>query len=100
MFVLLNILKYMTKILAVKYPTSTDRVRTTTDHLRTIIDVPDVTKIKELFGSLLFRDSQLYRYNYCLVKHDGKMYVIEPVDLEKCTYSRKQIEYHPFSNMI
>ena len=100
MFVLLNILKYMTKILAVKYPTSTDRVRTTTDHLRTVIDVPDVNKIKDMFASLLFHESAFFRYNYCLVKHEDKMYVIEPVDLEKCTYSRKQVEYHPFSNMI
>jgi REP element-mobilizing transposase RayT len=90
----------MTKILAVKYPSSTDRVRPNSDHLHTVIDVPDVSKIKELFGSLLFRDSELYRYNYCLVKHEGKMYVIEPTDIEKRLYSRKSVDYHPLCDMI
>ena len=53
-----------------------------------------------MFGSLLFNDSALYRYNYCLVRFDNKMYVIEPVDLAKCTYVRKQVEYHPLQHMI
>ena len=90
----------MTKVLAVKYPSSTDRVRQTVDHLRQVFDVPDVNKIKDLFGTLLFNDNNLYRYNYCLVRFDNKLYVIEPVDLVKCTYVRKAVDYHPFSDMI
>ena len=90
----------MTKVLAVKYPSSTDRVRQTVDHLRQVFDVPDVSKIKDLFGTLLFNDNNLYRYNYCLVRFDNKLYVIEPVDLVKCTYVRKAVDYHPFSDMI
>lgn len=90
----------MTKVLAVKYPSSTDRVRQTVNHLRQVFDVPDVSKIKELFGTLLFNDNNLYRYNYCLVRFDNKLYVIEPVDLVKCTYVRKAVDYHPFSDMI
>jgi len=90
----------MTKVLAVKYPSSTDRVRQTVNHLRQVFDVPDVNKIKELFGTLLFNDNNLYRYNYCLVRFDNKLYVIEPVDLVKCTYVRKAVDYHPFSDMI
>lgn len=90
----------MTKVLAVKYPSSTDRVRQTVDHLRQVFDVPDVNKIKELFGTLLFNDNNLYRYNYCLVRFDNKLYVIEAVDLVKCTYVRKAVDYHPFSDMI
>ena len=90
----------MTKVLAVKYPSSTDRVRQTVDHLRQVFDVPDVNKIKELFGTLLFNDNNLYRYNYCLVRFDNKLYVIEPVDLVKCTYVRKAVDYHPFRDMI
>lgn len=90
----------MTKVLAVKYPSSTDRVRQSFDHLRQVFDVPDVNKIKELFGTLLFNDNNLYRYNYCLVRFDNKLYVIEPVDLVKCTYVRKAVDYHPFSDMI
>ena len=90
----------MTKVLAVKYPTSTDRVKQSFDHLRQVFEVPDVNKIKDLFGTLLFGDNALFRYNYCLVRFDNKMYVIEPVDIVKCTYVRKQVEYHPLSNMI
>jgi len=90
----------MTKVLAVKYPSSTDRVRQTVDHLRQVFDVPDVNKIKELFGTLLFNDNNLYRYNYCLVKYNNELFVVEPVDLDKRTYVRKKVEYHPLQNMV
>ena len=90
----------MTKVLAVKYPTSTDRVRQSFDHLRQVFEVPDVSKIKDLFGTLLFGDNALFRYNDCLVSFDNKMYVIEPVDIAKCTYVRKQVDYHPLGDMI
>lgn len=90
----------MTKVLAVKYPTSTDRVRQSFDHLRQVFDVPDIDKIKDLFGTLLFGDNALFRYNYCLVRFDNKLFVVEPVDIAKCTYVRKQVEYHPLQHMI
>lgn len=90
----------MTKLLAVRYPSSTDRVKQSVDHLRQVFDVPDVSKIKELFTTLLFDENALFRYNYCLVKFNDKLYVIEPVDLAKCTYVRKQVEYHPLGDMI
>ena len=90
----------MTKVLAVKYPSSADRVKQSFDHLRQVFEVPDVNKIKDLFGTLLFGDNALFRYNYCLVRFDNKLYVIEPVDLVKCTYVRKAVDYHPFSDMI
>ena len=87
-------------MLAVRYPSSVDRVRQSFDHLRQVFDVPDVSKIKDMFGSLLFNDSDLYRYNYCLVRFDDKLFVIEPVDLAKCTYARKAVVYHPLQHMI
>jgi len=90
----------MTKVLAVKYPSSVDRVKHSFNHLRRVFEVSDVSKIKDLFGTLLFDEKSLFRYNYCLVKFNDKMYVIEPVDLVKCTYVRKQVEYHPLSDMI
>jgi hypothetical protein len=90
----------MTKVLAVRYPSSTDRVRQTVDHLRQVVDVPDINTIKDVFGQLLFNDSQLYRYSYCLVRFDNKLYIVEPVDLAKCTYVRRTIQYHPLSHMI
>ena len=69
-------------------------------HFVKLFDVPDVSTIKDMFGQLLFNDSQLYRYNYCLVRFDNKLYVVEPVDLAKCTYVRKAVEYHPLQHMI
>lgn len=89
----------ITKILAVKYPRSTDRYRNTLDHLRQIFEV-EVANVKDEIGKLLFHDSEFFRYNYLLVKYDDKMYVIEASDINKRTYSRKQVSYHPFSNMI
>ena len=90
----------MTKVLAVKYPSSTDRVKQSFDHLRQVFEVPDVSKIKDLFGTLLFGVNALFRYNYCLVRFDNKLFVIEPVDIAKCTYVRKAVDYHPLSDMI
>ena len=90
----------MTKVLAVKYPSSVDRVRQSFDHLRQVFDVPDVSTIKDMFGSLLFNDSALYRYNYCLVKYNNELFIVEPIDLVKQTYVRKKIEYHPLQNMV
>lgn len=90
----------MTKILAVKYPSSTDRIRHSVDHLRQIFEVPDVNKIKDLFSSLLFDHNSLCRYNYCLIKFDNKLYIVEPVDYEKFIYSRKVVEYHPLQHLI
>lgn len=90
----------MTKVLAVKYPSSVDRVKQSFDHLRQVFEVPDIAKIKDLFSTLLFDESALFRYNYCLVRFDNKLYVIEPVDLAKCTYVRKQVELHPFSHLL
>lgn len=90
----------MTKVLAVKYPSSVDRVRQSFDHLRQVFDVSDVSTIKDMFGSLLFNDSALYRYNYCLVKYNNELFIIEPVDLSKCTYVRKKIEFHPLQHMV
>jgi len=90
----------MTKLLAVKYPSSVDRVRQSFDHLRQVFDVSDVNTIKDMFGQLLFNDSALYRYNYCLVRFDNKLFVIEPVDLVKCTYVRRPIQYHPLSYLL
>jgi hypothetical protein len=90
----------MTKLLAVRYPSSVDRVRGDTDHLRKIVDIEDVNIIKNLIGELLFNINNLFRYNYCLIKHDNKLYVIEPTDYEKNTYSRKLVGYHPMSHML
>ena len=90
----------ITKVLAVRYPSSVDRVKSNTDHLHTVREVEDVSKIKELFGELLFNDNALYRYNYCMVKHDGRYFIIEATDYEKRTYCRKEISYSPLTHLL
>ena len=90
----------MTKVLAVRYPSSVDRVRSDTNHLRKVIDVEDANIIKNLIGELLFNVNELFRYNYCLINHDNKLYVIEATDYDKNLYSRKQVGYHPLSHLI
>lgn len=90
----------MTKVLAVKYPSSVDRVKQSFDHLRQVFEVPDVSKIKDMFATLLFDESTLFRYNYCLVKYNNELFVVEPVDLDKRIYVRKKVEYHPLQNMV
>lgn len=92
----------MTKLLAVRYPSSVDRVRPGLDHLTKVIEVEDANTIKDVIGELLFNNNMnvLFRYNYCLIKHNNKMYVIEPSDYDKNLYSRKSVDYHPLSHLI
>lgn len=96
----MNITNKTTKLLAVRYPTSVDRVRGSLDHLRKVIEVNDVSTIKSTIGELLFNVNTLFRYNYCLINHNDKLYVIEPMDYEKNVYSRKEVAAHPLSQLI
>lgn len=89
-----------TKVLAVRYPSSVDRVKSGLDHLKKVFDVEDASKVKDLIGELLFNINTLFRYNYCLIKHDNKLYVIEATDYDKNLYSRKSVDYHPLSHLI
>lgn len=90
----------MTKVLALRYPASVDRINVKLDHLNKVFDVEDATKVKDLIGELLFNINMMFRYNYCLIKHDNKLYVIEPSDYDKNLYSRKLVNYHPLSHLI
>jgi len=89
----------MTKILAVKYPSSTDRVKSNTDHLHSVQEVDDL-EVKFKFAELLFNTNVLFRYDYCLVKYDGRYFVVEATDYEKNIYSRKCVQYHPLAHML
>jgi len=93
----------MTKILAVKYPQAQDRNNPTDNisHLHRVVEVIE-TDIRKTIGELLFNIIEFYRYNYCLVKFNNKMYVIEATDFERNTYSRKEIVngWHPLSHYL
>jgi hypothetical protein len=87
------------KVLAVKFPTAIDRNRISYTHLQKVYDISDVKTIKSLLEDLLF-DGGYFRYDYCLVYHGNKYYVIDPVDHIKRIYSRKEIFYHPLFNLL
>ena len=89
----------MIKVLAIKYPSSVDRNRGDLNHLRSLTEVEE-TNVKQLFGELLFHPNSLFRYNYCLVLFDNRMFVIEPVDFDKHLYVRKEVFYHPLSQLL
>lgn len=89
----------MTKVLAVKYPSSVDRVKSNTDHLHSVYDVED-SDVKVKLGELLFNLNSLFRYNYCLIKYSQRLFVIEATDYDKNIYSRKEVSYHPLAHML
>lgn len=96
----------MTKILAVKYPQAQDRNNkfvppNSINHLHRVVEVVEAD-IRKTIGELLFNISEFYRYNYCLIRFDNKMYVIEATDFERNTYSRKEIVngWHPLSHYL
>lgn len=89
----------MIKILAVRYPSSVDRVKNDTSHLRTVHTV-DESQVKSAIGELLFNPAPLFRFNYLLVNFKNKLYIIEPSDMAKSTYNRKEVTWHPFSQLV
>lgn len=89
----------MIKILAVRYPTSVDRINNNCDNLRSVHQVNE-NEVKQMFQTLLFDANEFMRYNYCLVKYKNKLYMIEPLNYSNCEYARRIIEYHPLEHML
>lgn len=93
----------MTKILAVKYPQAQDRnvPGHSLTHLHRVLEVAE-SDIRKAIGELLFNISELYRYNYCLIKFNNKLFVIEASDYQNNTYSRKELinNWHPLSHYL
>lgn len=89
------------KILAVKYPQAQDRNNPTDNinHLHRVVEVIE-TDIRKTIGELLFNISEFYRYNYCLIRFDNKMYVIEPANRENALYVKRLVSYHPLSHLV
>lgn len=93
----------MTSILAIKYPTSVDR-NNSNNNLTKKITVIDNNFVKYHIGQLLFNIDKSQNYNYCLIRFDNKLYVVEPKDTHTqhniYTYTRTQISYHPLANQL
>lgn len=84
----------MIKLLAYKYPTSADieMQRTVKPmHFSLLKD-----NVQNTIKQLLF----VNKYHYLLVGLNGKMFICEPVNFKNKEYSRREISYHPFSDML
>lgn len=89
----------MIKVIAIKYPSSVDRLNNNCNRLHSVHEV-DEGEVKQLFGTLLFDANEFMRYNYCVVKYQNKLYMIEPLNYLTCEYARRVIEYHPMEHML
>lgn len=94
----------MTKILAVKYPQAQDRNNpfvpmNSISHLHRVVEVIEAD-IRKTIGELLFNISAAYRYNYCLIKFDNKLYMVEATDFDNYTYNRKEVAWHPLEHYL
>lgn len=83
----------ITKLLAVKYPSFKDN----SCH---VFNINNSSQIKNTINITLFNQFESERYDYCLVNYNNKLYIIEPIDISKATYSRKEISYHPQSHLV
>lgn len=81
----------MTKIAAIWY-----RKSLSVDGRTEVVTVDDDTQIKPMFGELLFAKNA----NALLVNYKDKLYVIEATDRNKLLYSRRNIDYHPYSDLV
>lgn len=61
-----------------------------------VVSIDEVDNIKPTINSLLFDNY----YDNVLVNLNGKLSVLESIDMEKRTYSRKDIDYHPFMQHV
>jgi len=90
-----------THILAVKYPTTADRLIYNNNTVTKKITVNNNKLIKSAILDLLFNiDKNQTDYNYCLLKFDNNLYIIEPKDVQNNTYTRTIINYHPLSHYL
>lgn len=82
-----------TKIVAVSYPTGTSRMLNKPNY--TVIHNEDDSKLKGVITQMLFE----YGYNYLLITYNDTMYVIDPLDINNKTYSKRVVTYHPLSDV-
>ena len=87
-----------TKIIAVSYPSGNSRIIISNNKKPnySIFSCVEDNRLKEMFVELLFT----HAYNYLLVKYNNILYVIDPLDKNKMTYSKRVVNYHPLSEVI
>lgn len=57
-----------------------------------VMMINDINNVKTTVNSLLFENY----YDNVLVNLNGQLSVLEPIDMQNRTYSRKDVAYHPF----
>ncbi len=84
----------MIKIACVKYPNVLDvdlrRKR------EPVIFTTCEQQIKPSINHLLFTE----KFNYLLINLKNKLYIVEPIDREKKSYSNRSVEYHPYKKFV
>ena len=83
------------QLLAVGYPTSTDRLLKRTQRIMLYSNVAD-GDIKTMLDNLLYHEY----YDYVLVYYNQRMFVIDPLDPSRRTYTKREIQHHPLSSMF
>lgn len=79
-----------THIVAVSYPTHTDRIMRRNQRIERLNNV-DSNNIKESIGKLLFDDM----HDYVLVSYSKRYFIIDPENKQNRTYTKREINYHP-----
>lgn len=82
------------KLLPVFYPTSTDRHMQRDRKFDVYTEI--VETVKNRIDRMLFDEEA----DYILAGVENKLVMIEPVNVEDRSYIRREIEYHPYSNLV
>lgn len=86
------------KIVGIRFPNYYDKKANR--HLKpTVVTVSDKTKIKHEIENMLFDDDIYVRKSQVLVKWDGKMYICDPINIEKKTFTKAEIQFHPYQEL-
>ncbi len=71
-------------------------------HHRDGYPTPDVYEVtadqtKTLLKSLLFERCDI---SHCIGKHENRLYIMEPMNVQSKDYTCNPIEYHPLAHML
>ena len=85
----------MIKLLAIKYPTSLD-IKLNRDTSPLLVTMDSVVEVKDRISDLIIKE----KYDYILIKLDGKLFICEMANPAKLVYSHRQIHYHPYEDHL
>ena len=85
----------MINLLAIKYPSSLD-IKLNRDTSPVRFSVETETEVKHCMAKLLCKE----KYDYVLIKLNGKLFICELIAPEKAKYTYRQIHYHPYEDRL